>query len=101
MNIGGVRSFYSHHTCPGFSKPFGINGNCLSFLTVPSLWSSIDNVIGGSSRTVRQEVSLNEGDGGQPIPNCQSDPLGDAEEDQLPFGSWYDLTFRSLSLGFH
>jgi len=40
----------------------------------------MDNVIGGSSRTVRQEVSLNEGDGGQPIPNCQSNPLGDAEE---------------------
>jgi hypothetical protein len=35
MNIGRVRSFYNHHTCHGFSKPFGINGNCLSFITVP------------------------------------------------------------------
>jgi hypothetical protein len=50
-------------------------------LQFPSLWSSIDNAIGGSSRrTVGQEVSLNEGDEGQPIPNCQSDTLGDAEE---------------------
>jgi hypothetical protein len=34
----------------------------------------------GVPRTVGQEVSLNEGDGGQPIPNRQSNPLGDAEE---------------------
>lgn len=37
-------------------------------------------LVGVQEELLGHEVSLNEGDGGQPIPNCQSDPLGDAEE---------------------